>query len=100
MSELQDVLPTRQEIAHIVTHYRTGVDPRNASTLIARLMKAFAEGRLVDVSNLTQERLLAILALIHSGLDIHDEMGRPLRSVLGYVIEELKHEGITTEDDG
>ena len=48
---------------------------------------------------MTMERLLAILVLIHSGLDIHDEMGRPLRPVLGYVIEELEHEGITTEDE-
>ncbi len=45
------------------------------------------------------ERLLAILTLIHSGLDIDDEMGRPLRPVLGYVIEELDHAGITEDAD-
>ncbi len=47
---------------------------------------------------MTLERLLAILTLIHSGLDIHDKMGRPLRPVFGYVIEELEHGGITEEE--
>ncbi len=38
------VLPSREEIVHI----RTNTDRHSASILIAQLMTAYAEGRLVD----------------------------------------------------